>query len=245
MMFPAIHWLKTGASTFVDLLYPVACAHCERPVESGRTLCANCLEDASEIVAPYCETCSQPFYGEIDGPFFCADCMDRKFAFDCAVSAYRSRGMVRELIHRFKYEGHFHLRRPLSVLLRRAMDDGRIRSRAVDALVPVPLHPRRQRERGYNQAEALCRLLGREAALPVWLALRRVRFTETQTHFSREERLNNLRGAFAARPRWPLAGKHLLLVDDVFTTGSTVHECARVLRRAGAASVRVLTVARG
>ena len=245
MIVPELRWVKASAAVFLDLLYPAVCVNCDCPVESGESLCTDCRESASRIEAPFCATCSQPFDGEIDGPFSCANCQDRSFAFECAVSAYRSRGVVRELIHRFKYDKQFHLRRPLSSLLLKAMDDERIRSRPADALVPVPLHPRRRRDRGFNQAEALCRLLSREVSLPVWTALRRVRFTETQTHFAREERKRNLHDAFAMRARWPVAGRHLLLVDDVFTTGSTVNECALVLRRAGAASVRVLTVARG
>ncbi len=244
MTLPGLNWIKAGAAICLDLLYPPACLHCEGLVGSGETLCADCRETLPSIEAPYCEICSQPFDGAIDGPFSCANCLEQRFDFECNVSAYRSRGAVRELVHRFKYDGQYYLRKPLGALLCRAMDDVRIRRQPADALVPVPLHPRRRRERGFNQAEVLCRLLSRHTALPVWPALRRVRFTETQTHFAREERRKNLRGAFAARFRWPVNGGHLLLVDDVFTTGSTVQECARVLRLAGAASVRVVTVAR-
>ena len=181
-----------------------------------------------------------------EGGFTCSNCLERRFAFECAMSARRHTGVVRDLVQRFKYRGDHFLRRPLSVWLVEAWEtDGRLRGGPpVTALVPVPLHPQRRRERGFNQAEALCRLLEKHARLPVWHALRRVRFTETQTHLARNERLENLRGAFAAARRRPVAGAHLLLVDDVFTTGATVDECARVLRRAGAASVRVLTVAR-
>ena len=200
MKFPVLSWLRAGAATFADLLYPPFCAGCEASVESGHTLCAACLASAAAIEAPFCATCSQPFDGAIDGAFECANCRDRDFAFDCAVSRYRSRGLVRELIHRFKYNGQFYLRRPLGDFLVDALDDERIRARPVDALVPVPLHPRRQRERGFNQSETLCRLLGRRVSWPVWPALRRVRFTGTQTHLTRTERRRNLRGAFAASP---------------------------------------------
>ena len=110
--------------------------------------------------------------------------------------------------------------------------------------MPVPLHPRRERERTFNQATVLARLLARRTARPVWPALRRTRFTATQAALTRTERLANLHGAFTPARRWPVNGAHLLLIDDVFTTGSTVHECARVLLRAGATSVRVLTVTR-
>ncbi len=245
MNFPAWRWAKAGAVAFVDLLYPVICVYCLGAVEGGQALCAQCAGKTPAITAPFCAMCSQPFDGQIDGDFVCSNCEDRGFAFECAVSAYRSTGLVRELIHRFKYRDQYHLRRVLGGLLLKTMDDERILDRTAHALVPVPLHARRLRDRGFNQAEALCRVLSRATALPVWHALRRTRHTETQTHFSRAERKRNLVGAFVARPGCPVAGKDLLLVDDVFTTGSTVHECARVLRKAGAASVRVLTVARG
>ena len=245
MMFPgALRPLSRSLEVFADLLYPPACVHCDAVVASGEYLCPECSAKAERIQAPFCETCSEPFSGEIEGAFSCPNCRQRHFAFECAVSAFRGRGLVRELILRFKYQRQYYLRRQLGTWLAQALDDERIRRRPADAIVPVPLHPRRQRERGFNQAAALCPFLSRHSGLPVWPALRRVRFTETQTHFSRAQRLRNLRGAFAAVPRWPVAGTHLLLVDDVFTTGSTVDECARVLRQAGAASVRVVTVAR-
>jgi ComF family protein len=152
--------------------------------------------------------------------------------------------MVRDLILRFKYGGHHYLRQALTAWLTEALQDARIKRQPVDALVPVPLHPRRKRERGFNQAQSLCELLSQRAGLPLWPALERVRYTESQTRFSRAERLQNIRGAFRCAAPWPIEDARLLLVDDIFTTGSTVDECARVLRRAGAASVRVLTVAR-
>ena len=155
------------------------------------------------------------------------------------------------LIVRFKYRGEHHLRRALVGWLAEALLDPRIARRPADALVPVPLHPRRRRERGYNQAETCCRLLGRQVGLPVWPVLCRARYTGTQTLLSREERAKNLSGAFALAGGWmarrrkrEIWGADLLLVDDVFTSGATVDACARVLLGAGAASVRVLTIAR-
>ena len=181
----------------------------------------------------------------------CGNCRDRSFAFDCAVSAVRHDGPVRELIVRFKYRGERYLRRALVGWLAEALLDPRISGRPADALVPVPLHPRRRRERGYNQTEECCRLLGRRADLPVWPVLRRARYTGTQTQLSREERAKNLSGAFglvngwrAQRWRRRIEGADLLLVDDVFTSGATVDACARTLLAAGAASVRVITIAR-
>jgi ComF family protein len=103
----------------------------------------------------------------------------------------------------------------------------------------------RKRERQFNQAEELCQLLSARSGIPTLHALKRIRYTTTQTRLSREERMENLRGAFHAVQTAEIKGRDLVLVDDVFTTGSTVEECSRVLRRAGAASARVITIARG
>ena len=124
------------------------------------------------------------------------------------------------------------------------LDEPRIKSRPFDALVPVPLHHIRFREREFNQAEELANLIAPRAGKPVWNALRRIRNTPTQTKLDREERAENLRGAFVVRKPAMVKGRDLLLVDDVFTTGSTVEECSRILLKAGASSVRVITVAR-
>ena len=236
--------------TAVGLLWPPCCVGCDVGLEPGGYLCAACEGETSRLAPPFCAQCSRRFENDgaptlLNHAGLCAECRAADFAFGCAVSFCRHDGLARDLIVRFKYRGEHFLRRPLAGWLAEALaSDARLHSPPIDALLPVPLHRRRERERGYNQADALCHCLGRETALPVWRALRRVRATQKQARLSREERLTNLRGAFAPVGRWPVAGAHLLLVDDVFTTGSTVHECARVLRAAGAASVRVLTVTR-
>jgi len=173
------------------------------------------------------------------------NCGDLDLNFDFATSAYRSRGAVRELIHRFKYNKHLHLRHVLGRMLREGFGDPRVRAMGVDGIVPVPLHPAREREREFNQAAILAAVASRRLALPVVDCLRRVRYTLTQTHFHREERFGNLEGAFALRRGAEIDGKNLALVDDVLTTGSTTDACARVLKEAGASAVVVITVARG
>lgn len=239
------HAARTIGEALLSLCYPPHCAMCGADTLSGRHLCDACSGKARTIDAPFCRVCSQPFDGAIDGEFTCSNCGDRQFHFDSAVSSYRSWGVVRDLIHRFKYERHFYLRHQLAEWLAAAMGDERIHARAADFLVPVPLHRARFREREFNQADVLAKLLSRRAAIPVLGCLRRIRYTTTQTRLDRHERMENLRGAFQVRHPADVQSRHLILVDDVFTTGSTVDECARVLRQAGAASVRVVTVARG
>lgn len=238
----ALRFACEGAGS---LLYPPRCEICAAQIGWEEYLCETCGGKARRIEPPFCQTCSAPFDGDITTEFSCANCHDRHFHFTHAVSCFRSRGVVRELIHRFKYDGEFHLRHPLAGWLAETMGDERIARQRVDLLVPVPLHARRMREREFNQAEVLARLLTARTGVVTENCLERVRYTTTQTRFDRAERMENLRNAFGMRKTANVRGRHLVLVDDVLTTGSTLDECARVLLRAGAASVRAITVARG
>ena len=241
--------LATSARRLVSALgtlcFPPHCAACRVATEPGIHLCADCAETAQRIEAPFCQCCSQPFDGAITQQFTCSNCAGREVHFECAVAAYLSRGVVRDFIHAFKYNSQRHLRHPLADWLAKSLEDPRIASRPFDAFVPVPLHHIRFREREFNQAAELATLVSQRSGIPVWDVLKRTRYTSTQTKLDRAERMENLRGAFRVRHTARVKDRHLVLVDDVFTTGSTVEECSRVLLRAGAASVRVITVARG
>lgn len=234
---------RVGEAT-LSLLYPPHCAGCGRETPAEAHLCEACLRGARRIREPFCARCSEPFDGAISGEFTCAECGGRDFHFQYAVAPYRAAGVVRELIHRFKYNRDFYLRHALAAWLAEGLADARLREPLPELLVPVPLHPAREREREFNQATELGELLSARSGIPLLEALRRTRYTTTQTQLDREKRMENLRGAFRLRQHAEVTGRHLLLIDDVYTTGSTVEECARILRLGGAASVRVLTVAR-
>jgi competence protein ComFC len=238
---PAV--LNTLYQTVVNLCYPPFCISCRTSLEQG-LLCQDCLDSAVRIEAPFCQICSRPYTGVFGAPFACPDCEDHPPAFDCVATRYQATGIVRDLIHRFKYSGEFHLRNLLVNWLEEALNDPRVSTEPFDSLVPVPLHPTRIRERGYDQIAALVGLLAERSRRPVCLCLRRSRYTESQTRFSRKERLQNLQNAFELRKGTSVLGKRLLLVDDVLTTGSTLDECARVLKSHGAKSVCAVTVAR-
>ena len=153
--------------------------------------------------------------------------------------------MVREMIHRLKYGRELWLARPLAAWMHEGLADPRLAGWAPDALVPVPLHPRRLREREFNQSEVLAEALSRETGIPVLRALKRARYTTTQTRLDRLHRRQNLRNAFIPGKNADVTDRNLLLVDDVLTTGSTLDACAASLLEAGAISVRALTAARG
>src|SRR5205809_555043 len=131
-----------------SLFYPALCAICHAPAARGDYVCQDCLDKAQRIVAPFCAKCSEPFAGAIDGEFTCANCANRTLGFDAAVSAYRSRGVVRFIVLQFKYNRQLQLRHPIAEWLREAMNDARLRQRHFHLVIPVPLHPTRRRERG-------------------------------------------------------------------------------------------------
>src|SRR6266446_5600425 len=228
----------------VSLLYPPVCTICGGNVRAGDYLCDQCEAKVVRIVAPFCQKCSEPFEGSITSEFTCANCAHRTIYFDAAVSAYRGRGIVRQIIHEFKYGRQIHLRHLVARWLHAALDDERLRGSHFDVIVPVPLHPARQRERGFNQASLLAELISAQTSIPVKPLLERIRYTTTQTALDRSERMENLHNAFRLRKNADVRGLGMLLVDDVLTTGSTLNECARVLKHAGAFSVHATTAAR-
>jgi ComF family protein len=227
-----------------SLFYPATCVVCSGDVERPEYLCESCRSRAPRITSPFCAKCSEPFSGAITQTFSCANCSHRALHFDSAVAAYRSRGLVRKLVHEFKYGHQRHLRHPLAEWLGETMSDSRLRGRRFDLIVPVPLHPARERERGFNQATLLAELLARRVAVPLRGVLERIRYTTTQTAYDRAERMENLHDAFRLRKNMNVRELHVLLIDDVLTTGSTLSECARVLKEAGAISVHAATAAR-
>src|SRR6266404_8984347 len=162
-------------TAITSLLYPPVCAICRANIRGGQHLCDQCDAKAIRIVAPFCQTCSEPFEGAITGAFTCANCAHRTIHFDAAVAAYRSRGIVRELIHDFKYRRQIYLRHLVARWLCAAMNDERLRARRFNIIIPVPLHPARQRERGFNQANLLAELLSAEISIQYKPLLERIR----------------------------------------------------------------------
>jgi len=229
--------------TLGELFFPRHCAGCAVAIRSG-WLCRDCSDSLIAVKPPRCETCSRPYSGSLES-FVCSNCRGKAFHFRHAVAVMQSRGLTRELIHRFKYGGETWLAELLGEILRQGVRDARLIGKFFDAVVPVPLHPLRKREREFNQAEVLARDLARNQGWEFCDILQRIRYTVTQTHFDRRRRMKNLREAFRVRRNAAVEGKRLLLVDDVLTTGSTLDECARILLRAGAEAIDALTVARG
>jgi ComF family protein len=188
------------------------------------------------MTPPLCECCGR----EVGGSNRCQDCARSRPRIDGIRAASRFEGVVRTAVHRLKYNGQRALAEPLAELLAKTSHTLPV----ADGVVPLPLHQARERERGYNQSALLATELGRRLDLPVLLAATRTRKTEDQIGLRRRQRQVNVKGAFACSRPELVAGRNLLLVDDVCTTGSTLLSCAEPLLQAGAAGVWGLVVAR-
>lgn len=219
---------------------------CSRPAgESARYLCWDCLASLPVIEPPFCSRCGDPVEGHITRGYVCSLCVDRAPAFDVARSVVRFRGGVKDVLHRFKYSHAVHLAGDLAALMKAGITT-HYSQEQFDAVCFIPLHPAKERCRTYNQAGLLAGSLARRLGIPLARGcLARVRETGTQTRLNLRERARNVYEAFEVEcPEW-VRGRNLLLVDDVMTTGATVNEAARVLKRAGCGRVCVMTAARG
>ena len=237
--------MKHITSALLDFLFPPLCHICRSFIPDAAELhiCPVCRERLPLVISPHCTVCGIPFAG-VGDDHTCGQCLTHPPHFDCARAHLLYEGAARDMIHSFKYQHRTHLRRPLALLALEGLT-GFIKELAPDAIIPVPLHRSRLRNRGFNQAVLLGDIFSARLSIPMLPnGLVRNRQTEPQIELSADERRNNVKGAFTpARPA-DITGKRLLLLDDVMTTGSTVDECAKELKRAGASCVIVITVAR-
>jgi ComF family protein len=218
----------------LNLLFPMGCVVCDALVLDWRSgpLCGKCESAIRPMEQPFCERCGSPT------PLpnvHCGACLAGLTEFDLGRSALRFNDDLRRVIHNFKYNDRVSLARPLGRALRRCLE---VEPFEADLVVPVPLHRKRERQRGFNQAALLAARLNRPVDLNV---LRRSKNSLSQTGLTRTERKRNVRGAFECPRR--IRGS-VLIVDDVQTTGATINEVARVLKRGGASRVEAISVAR-
>ena len=242
--------------SLLDLLYPPRCPFCDRVLalnESHRDGAALWSDGVSSKELPICHDCLQELpwlkrsciycgYSLQSEEMKCLRCSGNSFSFEECCVLGRYEGKIREALHRFKYRGQKSLAEPLGKILCSKLALMSWTS-SIDFLVPVPLYAQRFRLRGYNQASLLAGVVGKELGLPVLEALERVRDTKSQTGLNKKQRTENLRGAFKC-VREIKKGSHVLLIDDVLTSGSTAHEASHVLKKEGAARVSVATLAR-
>lgn len=235
----------------LDIVYPPCCLVCGARQEEA--LCAACRNDIRPVAPPFCDRCGVPIPADRLVCEACEAGPEPPFAWSQAAGQYT--GTLRRAIHRLKYDGKTALALPLGQLLAQSLDRSptpllplspEAGRPAFDAVVPVPLHPTRLRQRGFNQAERIGHVLCQERGWRLDAeGLRRVRRTRSQTILSPRDRALNVQDAFAAREPMRFAGQSVLLLDDVLTTLATVRECARVVREAGAVRVCVAALAQG
>ena len=238
--------LKFACSVIVDLCLPRSCAGCRqidtRPQSSW---CLGCWEKVPWVISPLCPRCGRPFTDSPDSPdHLCGECIEPIFHFDTARSAVLHEGIIRTRIHQFKFGGQIEWAPSLVELLEIAYAGWGLPD--PDLIVPVPLHLKRLKERGFNQSGLLAGEFARKLRVPVSFdAIIRKNRTQPQTRLSRRERLRNVKGAFELAGAQKVRGRRIFLIDDVFTTGTTLSECARVLKsKRGASEVHAVTVTR-
>ncbi|MBP7765840.1 MAG: ComF family protein [Deltaproteobacteria bacterium] len=238
--------LRDFVSEISDVLFPPLCLACRRVVQSvpPAVFCANCLDRITFLTGSLCPVCGVLFPDSPAGDHVCGACLASPPFFDRARAAVVYEGIISDTIHRFKYGRDLSTGGALARFLAECPFDDLDWHRC-DAVLPVPLHKKRLRERGFNQSLLLARALGRKYGIAVdFSLLKRRKFTLTQTGLTRQEREKNIKGAFETARPGQIADKNLILVDDVYTTGATVNECARILKHSGAADVAVVTLAR-
>ena len=241
--------IRLGLKEFVkaarDILFPLPCIGCGAGLPPGReiSLCPACRQDVRLLLQPFCTRCGMPFDHAAGENHLCSRCLSGGWHFRQARAVVQYRPPVTAAVKNFKYRGKMHGLATFAALTEQYFE--RQTLKPPDVVIPVPLHPKRLRQRGFNQALVLCRKL-----LPDWQhiidphVLVRHHWIRPQTGLNGAERRRNVRNAFRVRRAGHIRDKKILLVDDVFTTGATVNECARVLMKNRAAGVDVFTFAR-
>jgi ComF family protein len=223
----------------LDLIFPPRCAICKK--KGQKMICDDCLSKVTYIKPPICRVCGKPRDKYFAGDR-CEDCSREVMPFTIARSVVLYDGVIKEAIHKFKFEGKKTLSSFLGRFLVEHLKLGEIPVKKIDVVIPLPLSRNRERQRGYNQTELLAKEIS--AQYPIKMdsrSLIKSKDVAPQFELSRVNRLLNIKGAFSCSP---LTGKNVLLIDDIYTTGATVREASRALKAAGAGDVYVLTLAR-
>jgi ComF family protein len=232
----------------IDIIYPKKCHICLGFLDDKERrlpdICDNCLSGFPALTHPFCSICGLPFASKVKDDHLCEKCIrDRPF-YDELRAPYLYEGNIMEAIHRLKYSGKSYLAKSMGRILADFLKEW-ISDTEGMIMIPVPLHKKKLRQRGFNQSVLLVKSISRLLKLETdYFTLTRIRYTETQTGLTLEERRKNVKGAFEVTDNGNLNGKSVILVDDVATKGNNINECARVLKKAGCEMVAGLTLAR-
>jgi competence protein ComFC len=244
--------LRSLCAGIKELLYPRRCLACQKSLKThsgiDNLICAQCWQSIKRNTPPFCHSCGRHLEPrQIKREFhrkICSLCIKQPLGFDRAYSPCQYEGVIKELIHLFKYQQKEYLGKPLSSLMAEFIAQYQLPIEYFDAIVPIPLHPVRMREREFNQTEILGRYLAQACSKPLDNSiLTRQRPTKTQTELIGPQRFENVAQCFAVTQGERIRGKSILLIDDVLTTGATASEAAKTLKNAGAGIVFTLTLA--
>ncbi len=236
--------MKRVLTGLADLVFPPRCLTCDAILENNPFFCSVCSAKTSFIQPPLCPRCGIPFESTEGDSHLCGDCLTSKPTFSVARAVGRYENTLLEAIHRFKYDRKIYTGEVLGKLMAEfAYPAFNISDYSL--IMPVPLHAGRLRERGFNQAVILAKEISKKYHLPLdFLSLTRHIYTEPQINLGKKDREANVKGVFSVADHGRITGQRIILVDDVFTSGSTVRECARILMKNKAESVAILTLAR-
>lgn len=232
----------TVAQAALELVWPEICAHCREDLPKGpkTPLCPACQSGLRGCEPPHCERCAEPL---TPGRSHCRECSTRLYACARVRAAFLYKGPAVSIVHAFKYRGRRSAARSAGLWMAAALPRFS-ELHGAELLVPMPLHPSRRRERGYNQALLIAESLSAASGIPLDESLARTRRTDPLWALGRSERQQSLSGAFLCTRPGMVRGRKVLLVDDVCTTGASLESCAEALLSAGAASVDGLVFAR-
>lgn len=245
--------LQRAAESVFAAIFPAECRICGELLEniSRLPVCTGCLDSTRTFDGPQCVVCGELLLGQLTvaAEALCGLCQRARPTYERAFAYGPYEGSLRDLIHLLKYQRMTPAAVPLGRLVAPALLAAMKAARNDAVLVPIPLYSAKARQRTFNQAEEIARQAARASAATIEIRpklLARVRETKSQTGLTRHQRRENVRGAFAVprKLKGAVKGRNIILLDDVFTTGTTAEECARVLKRAGAAKVWVVTTAR-
>lgn len=238
-MNKAVAFLKTTWNRFLDLVYPsgLTCVNCgaELVAETRYNLCASCTEKLPNLAEHRCKICGCEILNEAD---YCNNCQRFDHFFEANRAPLKYEGIATDLVKKLKFGNKQYIATELGKLM---ADEYLLANYNCDIITFVPMSDKEKKERGFNQSELLAREVSKRLNLPLSSALKKVKETDTQKQLTAKERRENLKEVFGIFDKSEVKGKIVLLIDDVFTTGATVNECSRILKKAGARQIYSLT----
>jgi ComF family protein len=238
--------LREALSDLSEVIFPPQCLGCAEILHpfNGQIFCPVCNDKIIFINGSICSICGTTFPDSPAENHLCGDCLEKRPYFSYARAVFSYEDIILNAIHQFKYKSNISTGEMLaSFMADFSFPD--IDFNDYSLIIPVPLHVKRLRERGFNQSLMLARAIGKKRLIPVnFSLLKKHKFTLTQTGSNKKERKQNIKGAFEVSEKKIITGKNMIIIDDVYTTGATVNECAKTLIKAGAKKVSVLTLAR-